>query len=196
MNKKAVWKRNLIILFLGIIMLSSLSVVSAIQGVCTGEQTCFCSGKAVSCPCNADPCVICGPSSPECIGVQTGNQQTSTGDPGTGGSSYTNPQTPGDFLGLIGNGIYTLVLTAFGQPSTIEGKVQASPPTTTEIILSIIALTAILATITVILKAILAKILISKKGVSPGMSKAQPSRLSPRRAPKMPRKVYNPRYRY
>lgn len=146
-------------------------------GVCTGTQTCFCSGKAVDCPCNADPCVICGPTSQECR--QYGNPQTQTANRGTVESNNVNPQTPSDFLGLIGNGISTLVLTAFGQPSTVEGKAQASPPTITEIILSIIALTAIIAAVVAILKAMLTKILISRTGASALMSKPQPSRRNP-----------------
>jgi hypothetical protein len=189
-------KRLVIILFLGIILLSGACPVLAIQGVCTGTQTCFCSGRAVSCPCDADPCIICGPTAPECTGVQTGTQQTSTGNQETGESTYTNPKTPGDFLGLLGNGISNLVLTAFGQPSVVGGKVETSRPTTTEIILSIIALTAIFATIAAVLKSILAKILISRKGVPPKMSEAQPSRLSPTRITKKPKKYYNPRFRY
>jgi len=188
-------KKLELVLILGILLLSTISFVSAIQGVCTGTQTCFCSGKAVDCPCDADPCIICGPTSPECTG-QADNQQTLTEDQGNVESSYTNPQTPGDFLGLIGNGISNLVLTAFGQPSKVGGIVETSRPTTPEIILSIIALTAIFAAIVAVLKSILAKILISGKGVPPKMSEAQPSRLSPTRITKKSKKYYNPRFRY
>jgi len=174
-------KRLGVILFFGLILLSGVYSVLAVRGVCTGTQTCFCSGRAVSCPCDADPCVICGPTSLECTGVQTGTPQTPTGNQGTGGSDYTNPQTPSDFLGLIGNGISNLVLTAFGQPSVVGGKVEISRPTAAEMIISIIALAALLAAAVMILKSIFVKIFISKAGASAVMSKAQPSRLNPTR---------------
>jgi len=187
----------MIILFLGIILLAGSYSVLAIQGVCTGTQTCFCSGNPVPCPCDADPCVICGPTSIECTGGQTGNQQTQTAAQGTE-SSHTNPQTPGDFLGLIGDGIANLVRTAFGQPSVVGGKAETSRPTMTEMMLAIIALAAIFAGVIAILKAILAKIAMSKTGIpaSAGMSRAQPSRLSPRKVQRPGKKYYNPKYRY
>lgn len=188
-------KRLVVILFLGIILLSGIYSVIAVQGVCTGTQTCYCSGRAVPCPCKADPCIICGPTSPECTGGQTGAQQTQTEGQGAGGSN-TNLQSSGNFLELIANGITNLIRTAFGQPSIVGGKVQTSRPTTTEIILSLIALTAIVATIIAILKSILAKILMSGKGAAAGMSRAQPSRRNPMKITQKSKKYYNPKYRY
>ena len=178
-------KKLVIILILGIILLGSILFVSAMEdslgnivGACTGRQTCFCSGQRVDCPCDADPCVICGPTSPECIERtgQSSNKQTQTGSSGiigTGGntgaiaSDSSNPQTPSGYLELIGDGLRNLVLTALGKPSIVGGKLETSRPTTTEIILSIIALVALLTTsvavVSTIFKSILAKILMAGK---------------------------------
>lgn len=173
-------KKVLMIIILGVILLSAISFSSAIQGVCTGTQTCFCSGKAVSCPCDADPCVICGPASPECMEAK-GTQQTPAGQGSgeTGSSNYYAPQAPGDFIGLIGNGLSNLILTAFGQPLVVNGQVQTETPDVTERILAVIALTAIFIAVGAILKFIFAKIFTSKAGGTMIMSKAQPSRRNP-----------------
>lgn len=109
-------KGLLVVAFLSIILVC-LSFVSAIQGVCTGTQTCFCSGRAVDCPCNADPCIICGPTSPECTG-QTGAAQTGTS--GTAGAqeenptgiqeeaNTQNPQTFEDYAATLAKGLNTI----------------------------------------------------------------------------------------
>jgi hypothetical protein len=161
-----------IILFLGIILLVSLSSVSAIQGVCTGTQTCFCSGKSVSCPCNADPCVICGPTSPECTG-QTGKVQTETGTTDIRVVNTANPQTFGDYMAVLGNGFNNLFRSAMGKPIIVGGKVEITPPSTAERIVSLAALAALLAALIAIIKSIIAKSLMARKG----MSRARPSYL-------------------
>ena len=103
-------KRVLVTLFLGIVLFYSVSSVSAVQGVCTGTQTCYCSGRAVSCPCNADPCAICGPASPECTGdggqnVQAGGGQIGNAGGGVQGEINTqNPQTFEDYVAVFGKG--------------------------------------------------------------------------------------------
>jgi hypothetical protein len=126
-------KRALMILFFGIMILGSISSVSAIQGVCTGTQTCFCSGKAVSCPCDANPCVICGSASPECVGqgksttrnnVQEVNIQNNQN---TGGEINTqNPQTFEDYVAVFGKGLGILMEDLWHGAQNV-GKIVSSP---------------------------------------------------------------------
>jgi len=171
-------KKWVIILFLGIILLSGAYPVLAIQGVCTGTQTCYCSGKAVSCPCDADPCIICGPTSPECTSSQAGGQQTSTGTPGTSvtpGFNTANPQTFGDYMAVFANGFNNLFRSAMGKPNIVGGKVETSLPSTGERIISAAVLAALLAALIAIIKSIIAKMSMARKG----MSRAQPSRIYP-----------------
>ena len=154
-------KRVLIILFLGIILLCSFSFASAIQGVCTGTQTCFCSGKAVDCPCNADPCVICGPTSPECTGGQIVNlnnaQQTQTS------VNTQNPQTLQDYSAVFANGFNNLFRAVEGKPEVIGGKESTKLPTTAERLAAAAALAAMLAALTLIIKGLLKKLLLSNR---------------------------------
>lgn len=90
----------LIIIMLGFVMIKIVSAQDDIwipptqNGVCNGTQTCFCSGKAVDCPCDADPCKVCGPTSPECAQAhpgQTNPEQTKPVQPAV--PECTGPQT-------------------------------------------------------------------------------------------------------
>jgi len=165
-------KRVLVILFLGIVLLGLISFVSAIQGVCTGPQTCFCSGKAVDCPCDADPCVICGPTSPECTG-QTGaaqtvnNKNTETAE----GINTENPQTLGDYAAVLANGVNNLFRTVMGEPSIVGGKVQTSTPNTGERAVALAAIISLSTVFILIIKSIFSKILMAGKP----MNAARPS---------------------
>jgi hypothetical protein len=126
-------KGLLVVAFLSIILVC-LSFVSAtkydssgnIVGVCTG--TCYCSGRAFDCPCDSDPCVICGPTSPECR-----EKNGVTADSGNNIQDYGNeintqdPQTPQDYVATIGKGLgivfsdlWKLISSPFSKKSDIE----------------------------------------------------------------------------
>jgi len=181
-------KKAVTILLLGIILLGSISFVSAVQGVCTGTQTCFCSGKAVACPCDADPCKICGPTSPECTGQQ-GQPAPSPGTSeisGTGVFNTQNPQTFGDYVATLANGLRVIGSDAWTGLQNIGRRIAGQPlleaapatPTLTlaEVITTLVAATAILGLLSAIVKAILKKIFARK-----GMTRARPSYLRPTR---------------
>jgi hypothetical protein len=149
---------------------------------------CSCDGvHYFDCACDADFCDLCQPGEigyeKECHHkAETGNTPGST--PSGNAEGTDSPQAPSGILELVGNGVSTLVLTAFGQPSTVGGKAQPAPPTATEMILSIIALVALLTSAVAIagaiLKPIFAKILASRAGGAPViMAKAQPSTRNP-----------------
>jgi len=175
-------KKWVIALFLGIILLVSLSFVSAIQGVCTGTQTCYCSGKAVSCPCDADPCKICGPTSPECTGqTNQQNQNNQNLNQETPGFNTANPQTFGDYAAVLGNGFRNLFRTAMGEPSIVGGQVETSVPTTGERIVAVFAIGTMLLVVILIIKVIVKK---SAMAGAARMSRAQPSRINSRKIPK------------
>jgi len=172
-------KGLLVVAFLSIILVC-LSFVSAtkydssgnIVGACTGPQTCFCSGRAVDCPCDADPCVICGPTSPECT-RQTGAAQagTSSGTTDTEVVNTQNPQTFEDYAAVLANGIGNLFRTSIGNPIIVGGKLQTSVPTAEERAVAIFTTITLLTAFILILKSILKKILMAGKP----MNAARPS---------------------
>jgi hypothetical protein len=96
------WVFILIIIVLGFLMVKIVLAQDDIwipptqNGVCNGTQTCFCSGKAVDCPCDADPCKICGPTSPECAQANPGqtNPEEPTVPENTGQYTPVQPAVP------------------------------------------------------------------------------------------------------
>jgi len=175
MKKRAIW----ILFTLLVLLLISISCVEVngqegnipdVPSVCT--MGCSCDGvHYFDCACDADFCYLCHPGDigyeKECHNKsKTGTTQGST--PYGDAESTDNPQAPTDYIGLVGTGLANLVRTAFGQPAIVRGEVETSRPTAIEIILSIIALVALLTTavaiISAILKPIFAKILASQAG--------------------------------
>jgi len=180
-------KRAIGILFMSLVLLLiTISCVKVngqegnipdVPSVCTAG--CSCDGiHYFDCACDADFCYLCHPGEvgyeKECHN-KSKTENTAGSTPYGNAESTDNPQASSGFIGLVGTGIANLVLTAFGQPSIVGGEVETSHPTTTEIILSVIAVIAVFASIGAIFNA-LAKFLASTLGGPTGMPGAQPGR--------------------